>query len=91
MVENFRQGRVFANAPETACVIGLNKKQLSFSPVTELKEQTDFQHRISKNQWWLHHRLILKMLARYQTNFDDYVTGEIEHVTRRSMSIDTGI
>ncbi|XP_062390899.1 ATP-dependent 6-phosphofructokinase, liver type isoform X2 [Sardina pilchardus] len=53
MVENFRQGRVFANAPETACVIGLNKKVLAFSPVTELKDQTDFKHRMPKVEWWL--------------------------------------
>lgn len=90
MTENFRQGRVFANAPETACVIGLSRKVLSFNPVTELKEQTDFEHRMPKVQWWLNHRLLLKMLAKYQTSFDEYVTGEIEHVTRRSLSIDTG-
>ncbi|XP_062390897.1 ATP-dependent 6-phosphofructokinase, liver type isoform X1 [Sardina pilchardus] len=90
MVENFRQGRVFANAPETACVIGLNKKVLAFSPVTELKDQTDFKHRMPKVEWWLNLRLMLKMLAKYQTSFDEYVTGEIEHVTRRSLSIETG-
>ncbi|XP_030641611.1 ATP-dependent 6-phosphofructokinase, liver type-like [Chanos chanos] len=90
MTDTFRQGRVFANAPDTACVLGMNKKTLSFSPVTELKAQTDFEHRMPKVQWWLNLRLMLKMLARYQTCFDEYVTGEIEHVTRRSLSIDTG-
>ncbi|XP_031438011.1 ATP-dependent 6-phosphofructokinase, liver type [Clupea harengus] len=86
----FRQGRVFANAPETACVLGLNKKVLAFSPVTELKEQTDFEHRMPKVQWWLNFRLMMKMLAKYQTSFDEYVPGEIEHVNRNSLSIDTG-
>lgn len=36
-------GRVFANAPDTASVIGMKKKVMSFSPVTELKAHTDFE------------------------------------------------
>lgn len=35
--------RVFANSPETACVLGLNRKLISFSPVTNLKAETDFE------------------------------------------------
>ncbi|MBN3295201.1 PFKAL protein, partial [Amia calva] len=88
--ETYRQGRVFANSPNTACVIGMTRKVMSYSPVTELKAQTDFEHRMPKEQWWLNLRLMLKMLAKYQTSFDEYVTGEIEHVTRRSLSIETG-
>uniref|UniRef100_A0A669D5Z7 Phosphofructokinase, liver type n=1 Tax=Oreochromis niloticus TaxID=8128 RepID=A0A669D5Z7_ORENI len=90
LTENYRQGRVFANSPETACVIGLNRKVVSFTPVTELKEITDFEHRMPKVEWWLKLRPMLKMLAKYQTSFNEYVPGEIEHVTRRSISIDSG-
>ncbi|KAM6979366.1 ATP-dependent 6-phosphofructokinase, liver type [Tautogolabrus adspersus] len=90
MTENFRQGRVFANSPDTVCVLGLNRKVVSFIPVTELKELTDFEHRMPKFQWWLTLRPLLKMLAKYQTSFCEYVPGEIEHVTRRSISIDSG-
>eukprot|EP00069_Balaena_mysticetus_P012771 bmy_21839T0 len=39
----YRKGRVFANAPGSACVIGLQKKAVAFSPVTELKKDTDFE------------------------------------------------
>lgn len=90
MSASYRQGRVFANAPDTACVIGMKKKVMSFSPVTELNTHTDFKHRMPKEQWWLNLRPMLKMLAKYQTSFDEYVTGEIEHVTRRTLSIETG-
>ncbi|XP_026000788.1 ATP-dependent 6-phosphofructokinase, liver type isoform X1 [Astatotilapia calliptera] len=90
LTENYRQGRVFANSPETACVIGLNRKVVSFTPVTELKEITDFEHRMPKVEWWLKLRPMLKMLAKYQTSFNEYVPGEIEHVTQRSISIDSG-
>lgn len=88
--ENYRQGRVFANAPNTACVLGLNRKIPLFIPVTELKDMTDFEHRMPKVQWWFNLRPMLKMLARYQTSFCEYIPGEITHVTRRSISIDTG-
>uniref|UniRef100_A0A672QT98 6-phosphofructokinase type B n=1 Tax=Sinocyclocheilus grahami TaxID=75366 RepID=A0A672QT98_SINGR len=90
LTEKMTDSRVFVNTPDTACVVGLYKKVLTFSPVTELKDQTDFEHRMPKTQWWLNFRLMLKMLAKYQTPFNEYVTGEIEHVTRRSLSIDTG-
>uniref|UniRef100_W5K6V0 ATP-dependent 6-phosphofructokinase n=1 Tax=Astyanax mexicanus TaxID=7994 RepID=W5K6V0_ASTMX len=90
MTDTYRQGRVFANSPDTVCVVGLNKKALTYCPVTEVKKQTDFEHRMPKEQWWLGLRLLLKMLAKYQTSFDQYITGEIEHVTRRSLSIDPG-
>uniref|UniRef100_A0A4W6FD58 ATP-dependent 6-phosphofructokinase n=1 Tax=Lates calcarifer TaxID=8187 RepID=A0A4W6FD58_LATCA len=81
LTENYRQGRVFANSPDTACVLGLNRKVISFMPVTELKAVTDFEHRMPKVQWWFNLRPMLKMLAKYQTSFCEYVPGEIEHVT----------
>ncbi|KAM4558836.1 ATP-dependent 6-phosphofructokinase, liver type [Odontesthes bonariensis] len=90
LTENYRQGRVFANTPETACLLGLNRKVVSFVPVTELKDITDFEHRMPTVQWWFNLRPMLKMLAKYQTSFCEYVPGEIEHVTRRSISIDAG-
>ncbi|KAF7709732.1 ATP-dependent 6-phosphofructokinase, liver type [Silurus meridionalis] len=90
MSATFRQGSVFANSPDTACVLGLNGKVLTFTPVAELKLKTDFEHRMSKEQWWLSLRLLLKMLAKYQTSFDQYVPGEIRHVTLRSLSQDLG-
>uniref|UniRef100_A0A452DL47 6-phosphofructokinase type B n=1 Tax=Capra hircus TaxID=9925 RepID=A0A452DL47_CAPHI len=86
----YRNGRVFANAPDSACVIGLQKKVVAFSPVTELKKDTDFEHRMPREQWWLNLRLMLKMLAHYRISMADYVSGELEHVTRRTLSIETG-
>lgn len=56
----------------------------------ELCLSSHYRHRMPKEQWWLGLRLMLKMLAKYQTSFDQYVTGEIRHVTRRSLSEDPG-
>ncbi|KAM5153132.1 ATP-dependent 6-phosphofructokinase, liver type [Mantella aurantiaca] len=88
--ESYRRGRVFANSPDSACVIGLKKKVVAFTSVCELKKVTDFEHRMPKEQWWLNLRLMLKMLANYQISLTGYVSGKIEHVTRRTLSIDKG-
>uniref|UniRef100_A0A4W3IPE0 ATP-dependent 6-phosphofructokinase n=1 Tax=Callorhinchus milii TaxID=7868 RepID=A0A4W3IPE0_CALMI len=91
MKETYKKGRqVFANSPDTACVLGMDRKALVFRPVTQLKALTDFEHRMPKEQWWLKLRPLLKMLAKYQTHFDDYITGQIEHVNRRSLSVESG-
>ncbi|XP_073503961.1 ATP-dependent 6-phosphofructokinase, liver type [Phyllobates terribilis] len=88
--ESYRRGRVFANSPDTACVIGLKKKVVALTSVCDLKKVTDFEHRVPKEQWWLNLRLMLKMLANYQISLTEYVSGKIEHVTRRTLSIDKG-
>uniref|UniRef100_A0A4W3IGJ6 6-phosphofructokinase n=1 Tax=Callorhinchus milii TaxID=7868 RepID=A0A4W3IGJ6_CALMI len=89
MKETYKKG-IFANSPDTACVLGMDRKALVFRPVTQLKALTDFEHRMPKEQWWLKLRPLLKMLAKYQTHFDDYITGQIEHVNRRSLSVESG-
>ncbi|NXA41318.1 PFKAL protein, partial [Eudromia elegans] len=88
--EVYRKGRVFANSADSACVIGLRKKVVAFSPVTELKKVTDFEHRLPREQWWLNLRLMLKMLANYQISLTEYISGKMEHVTRRTLSIEKG-
>uniref|UniRef100_A0A8C8BM49 Phosphofructokinase, liver type n=1 Tax=Otus sunia TaxID=257818 RepID=A0A8C8BM49_9STRI len=88
--ESYCKGRVFANSDDSACVIGLRKKVVAFSPVTELKKVTDFEHRLPQEQWWLNLRLMLKMLANYQISLTEYISGKMEHVTRRTLSIEKG-
>lgn len=36
-------GRIFANTADSACLLGMRKRSLVFQPITELKEQTDFE------------------------------------------------
>jgi len=80
--ECYRHGRIFANSPDTACVLGMKKRSLVFTPLEELKEQTDFKHRIPKTQWWLKLRPILKILAKYKINLDTEA-ATIEHIIRK--------
>lgn len=48
------------------------------------------RHRLPQEQWWLNLRLMLKMLANYQISLTEYISGKMEHVTRRTLSIEKG-
>uniref|UniRef100_A0A8C0R070 6-phosphofructokinase n=1 Tax=Canis lupus dingo TaxID=286419 RepID=A0A8C0R070_CANLU len=81
--ESYRNGRIFANTPDSGCVLGMRKRALVFQPVTELKDQTDFDHRIPKEQWWLKLRPILKILAKYEIDLDTTEHAHLEHISRK--------
>ncbi|XP_010736434.1 ATP-dependent 6-phosphofructokinase, platelet type isoform X1 [Larimichthys crocea] len=84
LVETFRQdeGRVFANTEDSCCLLGMRRRALVFQPVVQLKDQTDFVHRIPKEQWWLKLRPLMKILAKYKTSYDVSDSGQLEHVVR---------
>ncbi|XP_056131296.1 phosphofructokinase, muscle b [Lampris incognitus] len=81
--ECYRHGRIFANSPNTACVLGMKKRALVFQSLDELKEESDFEHRIPKTQWWLRLRPLLKILAKYKTNLDTSEKAAMEHVIKK--------
>ncbi|XP_034717828.1 ATP-dependent 6-phosphofructokinase, platelet type isoform X4 [Etheostoma cragini] len=84
LLETFRhdEGRVFANTEESCCLLGMRRRALVFQPVVQLKDETDFVHRIPKEQWWLKLRPLMKILAKYKTTFDVSDSGQLEHVVR---------
>ncbi|XP_035475003.1 ATP-dependent 6-phosphofructokinase, platelet type isoform X10 [Scophthalmus maximus] len=82
LVESFRKGRVFANTEDTCCLLGMRRRALVFQPVVQLKGDTDFVHRIPKEQWWLKLRPLMKILAKYKTSYDVSDSGQLEHVVR---------
>nr|XP_004565577.2 ATP-dependent 6-phosphofructokinase, platelet type isoform X1 [Maylandia zebra] len=80
--ESYKGGRVFANSEDTACLLGMRRRSLVFQPVAQLRDETDFVHRIPKEQWWLKLRPLMKILAKYKTSYDVSDSGQLEHVTR---------
>ncbi|NXK96966.1 PFKAP protein, partial [Formicarius rufipectus] len=78
--ETYRQGKVFANTDDSVCLLGMRRRNLVFQPVAELKTETDFVHRIPKEQWWLKLRPLMKILAKYKTSYDVSDSGQLEHV-----------
>lgn len=78
--ESYRKGRVFANTEDSACLLGMRRRAMVFQPVVQLKDETDFVHRIPKEQWWLKLRPLMKILAKYKTSYDISDSGQLEHV-----------
>nr|XP_009682257.1 PREDICTED: ATP-dependent 6-phosphofructokinase, platelet type isoform X2 [Struthio camelus australis] len=78
------EGKVFANTDDSVCLLGIRRRNLVFQPVAELKNETDFIHRIPKEQWWLKLRPLMKILAKYKTSYDVSDSGQLEHVARHS-------
>ncbi|CAB1330190.1 unnamed protein product, partial [Coregonus sp. 'balchen'] len=85
--EVYRHGRIFANTPDSACVLGMKKRALTFQPLAELNEQTDFEHRIPKTSWWLKLRPIMKILAKYNISLDTSEHAHMEHVIKKRVSM----
>ncbi|KAF7213621.1 transcript variant X1 [Nothobranchius furzeri] len=82
LVETYRRGKgqVFANTEDSCCLLGMRARALVFQPVVQLKDDTDFVHRIPKEQWWLKLRPLMKILAKYKTSYDVSDSGQVEHV-----------
>ncbi|XP_071374272.1 ATP-dependent 6-phosphofructokinase, muscle type-like isoform X6 [Centroberyx affinis] len=85
--ECYRHGRIFANTPDSACVLGMRKRALTFQPLADLKEETDFEHRIPKTQWWVKIRPIMKILAKYDIKLDTSEHADMEHVIKKRSPI----
>ncbi|XP_034836312.1 ATP-dependent 6-phosphofructokinase isoform X3 [Maniola hyperantus] len=86
LVETIQKGP--ARGADSACLLGVVKRQYKFTPLEELKAQTNFAQRIAKQQWWMKLRPLLRILAKHDSTYEEegmYMTveqGEIdsEHI-----------
>ncbi|XP_041038398.1 ATP-dependent 6-phosphofructokinase, muscle type-like [Carcharodon carcharias] len=81
--EAYRHGRIFANTPESACVLGMRKRSVVLQPLQQLQHQIDQEHRLPKDQWWLKLRPMLKVLAKYKVGMEISEQAEMEHVMHK--------
>ncbi|XP_063064272.1 ATP-dependent 6-phosphofructokinase, muscle type-like [Engraulis encrasicolus] len=81
MKECYRHGRIFANSPSSACVLGMKKRSLIMQPLADLHPEVDEIHRIPKTQWWMRLRPILKILAHYDVELENEQAA-MEHVSQ---------
>lgn len=72
ITENFKDGKVHCDSDDDVVLIGMRKRQMLFQPVKTLKEQTNFDKRIPKTQWWLNIRPLLRLMAHYQDDRSQY-------------------
>uniref|UniRef100_A0A8C7B1Z5 ATP-dependent 6-phosphofructokinase n=2 Tax=Neovison vison TaxID=452646 RepID=A0A8C7B1Z5_NEOVI len=68
---------------DSICVLGISKRNLLFQPVTQLRKDTDFEHRIPKEQWWLKLRPLMKILAKYKASYEVSESNQLEPVHPR--------
>ncbi|CAF3500667.1 unnamed protein product [Rotaria socialis] len=74
-------GKVTCNTAESAVVLGLIKRQNEFTPVEILKANTDTEHRMPLEQWWLKLRPLLRILAKHESVYiGDFVETGLEDV-----------
>ena len=53
-----------ATDPQSACMVGIRGTSMVTTPIANLLDETDFVHRIPKQQWWMSLRGLLHVLAR---------------------------
>ncbi|KAL7035000.1 hypothetical protein ACKWTF_008208 [Chironomus riparius] len=76
-----KDGKVNATTQDTACLLGLVRRQYKFSPLKELIADTNFEQRIPKDQWWLKLRPLLRILAKHDSTYEEegmYITVDEE-------------
>lgn len=72
-------GSVYTKSPESATLLGLKKKMSTFTPLQELREQSDFAHRIPVDNWWLKLRPLLRILAMHTSTYETEGTDRVAY------------
>ncbi|CAH1119706.1 unnamed protein product [Phaedon cochleariae] len=64
-------GTMCCSDPNTACLLGIIKRQYKCTSLASLKMQTNFDQRIPKDQWWLKLRPLLRILAKHDSTYEE--------------------
>ncbi|XP_053962277.1 ATP-dependent 6-phosphofructokinase isoform X1 [Anastrepha ludens] len=77
-------GTVRCESTDSACLLGIVRRQYRFTPLADLIGETNFEQRIPKTQWWLKLRPLLRILAKHDSAYEEegmYITVEEECAT----------
>uniref|UniRef100_A0A914Y3T8 6-phosphofructokinase n=1 Tax=Panagrolaimus superbus TaxID=310955 RepID=A0A914Y3T8_9BILA len=66
---DLEKGENKAMDSDTATLLGLRGRRVVFTPVEELANETDFDHRLPLDQWWLKLRPLLRILAKHNSTY----------------------
>uniref|UniRef100_A0AC35TN83 ATP-dependent 6-phosphofructokinase n=1 Tax=Rhabditophanes sp. KR3021 TaxID=114890 RepID=A0AC35TN83_9BILA len=56
-----------ATSDSTCTLLGLRGRKYEFTPVSDLIKETDFEHRLPLEQWWLKLRPLLRILSKHES------------------------
>lgn len=62
-------GTLKATGCDSATLLGLRGRRVVFTPVEDLSKETDFEHRLPLDQWWLKLRPLLRILAQHNSTY----------------------
>ncbi|XP_055848219.1 ATP-dependent 6-phosphofructokinase isoform X3 [Episyrphus balteatus] len=74
-------GTIKCEGNDSACLLGIVRRQYKFTPLADLITETNFEQRIPKKQWWLKLRPLLRILAKHDSAYEEegmYITVEEE-------------
>lgn len=77
-------GTIKCETNDSACLLGIVRRQYRFTPLADLIAETNFDQRIPKSQWWLKLRPLLRILAKHDSAYEEegmYITVEEECAT----------
>ena len=60
------RGKVRAETEESACMMGLKGTKFRAIPLQQLAKETDFEHRIPTDQWWMSLRPLIGVFAKHK-------------------------
>ena len=81
------EGTVNTTSSHAACLLGLDKRSVQFTPVTWIAQKTDFKTRLPMDQWWLKLRPLLRILAKHKSVYmadSQGILPSMEEVENRS-------
>ncbi|KAI6243825.1 ATP-dependent 6-phosphofructokinase [Aphelenchoides fujianensis] len=64
---NTEAGENKAVGSDSATLLGLRGRHVQFTSAEELCKETDFEHRLPSDQWWMKLRPLLRILAKHNT------------------------
>ncbi|CAD5234066.1 unnamed protein product [Bursaphelenchus xylophilus] len=64
---NMETGENKAVDKTSATLLGLTGRHVSFTSAEDLCQQTDFEHRLPTDQWWMKLRPLLRILAKHNS------------------------
>ncbi|XP_018333017.1 ATP-dependent 6-phosphofructokinase-like [Agrilus planipennis] len=76
---NTKEGVTRCTTPDTAVLLGIVRRQYKTSNLLDLKNETNFEYRIPKQEWWLKLRPLLRILAKHDSAYEEegiYMTVE---------------
>ncbi|CAH8573435.1 unnamed protein product [Heterobilharzia americana] len=63
-------GTVYTPGHLCCTLIGIVRRQTMYSNIMELKDHTDFKHRLPREEWWLSLRPLMRIMAKHDSLYE---------------------